>query len=277
MLLRSGVKLDTVRVFVGKSGPQYNPRSLKPIWHEIIARTRAPTGDALSVLQYLHVLCKQAVVVWPSIARAEVELVSMEGDKVDWMLEHGLHRDDPSNAVDEHSVFSLRIPISRMLSGMHSKVGSHLGAVHSLSFELSLRPKASFIKNAANQQTHEKFTDTISFAKNKMMDGVRRELLRRKLTSNMSLIEAAAQSLERNFCSSNLNRYFELKGARIFGRSKQHSWAHERCGQDAAFPSTSIGKHGLLNADLCPPTSPPATANHEYPTSVCMLESKPEQ
>jgi hypothetical protein len=273
MLLRSGVQLGALRVFVRTPGPQYNRRSLKPIWHEIIARTSTPTGDALSVLQYLHVLCKQAVVAWPSIARAEVKLVSMEGDKVDWMLERGLHPDDPSDAVDDHSVFCLQIPVS----GMHSKVGSPLGAVRELSFELSLRPKASFIENAANQQTHEKFTDTISFAKNKMMDGVRRELLRSKLTSNMSLIEAAVQSLERNFCSSNLNRYFELKGARTFGRSKQRSWTHERCGQDAAFPSTSIGKHGLLDANLCPPNSSPATANHEYPTSVCMLESKPEQ
>jgi hypothetical protein len=270
---RSGVNLGPVRVDLRTPGPQYNSHSLTPIWREIIARTSTPTGDAPSVLQYLHVLCKQAVVVWPSIARAEVNLVSDEGDEVDWVLGRVLHRDDPSDAVDEHSVFSLRVLSSRM----HSKVGSHLGAVRWWSFQLSLRPKASFIENAANQQTHEKFTDTISLAKNEMMDGVRREFLRRKLTSNMSLIEAAAQSLERNFCSSNLNKYFELKGVRTFSRGRSHSWTHERCGQDVAFPSTFIGKHGPMNAKLCPPDSSPATANHEYLTSVCMLESKPEQ
>ena len=155
---------------------------------------------------------------------------------------------------------------------MHHKVGSRLptsdNTIGWLSFELHLRPKASFIETTANQSTY--FTHTINFAANEMMNGVRKELLRRTFTSNTSLIEAAVQSLERTFFSSVLNKHLELKGVKALGlykqRSRQHEWYHERLWQDAPPLLTSTGKPVLPSEERCPTHSSLATAHHEHLT-----------
>jgi hypothetical protein len=268
-----------MNVCVKKPGPQYTQDSLIPLWYEIVARTRTPTEGTLSVLQYLHVLSKQAVVVWPSIERAHVRLTSAGGDNITWTLECLLRRNDQSKAVDGHTVFILRMgQIKITTSKMHLKVGSHPpnsgNTIRWLSFHLSLRPKFSFIEKTADQPARRRSTDTISFATNKMINRVRSELARRTLTSNVSLLEAAANSLECNFRSSILNEHFELEKVKTIGTYKQGSgpveWYHERPSQHASLSSTSIGRPALLGEELHPPTSASVTADHEHLTSVCM-------
>lgn len=260
-----------------KPGPQYTSNDLRPLWHEIIARTRTPDATPLSALQYLHNLMKQVVVAWPSLDNAILALASTADAGSTWSLECSSTCDNPLKSVDRSLDFTLRLRTE--ISDMGYKVGLHLASSKNtrtrLSFYLFLRPKTSFIEITANQQTHEMSKETMSFAANEMMNRVRKEVLHRAFTSNMSFIEAAVQSLERNFCSSILNEYVELKGVKTVVENGKWAgtvkWSHERFKQEVAPSSISAGRPVLLSGQRYPPTSSSATASQQNPRLVCML------
>ena len=272
--------LDSLRLHIPKANPSYSSDSLKSRWHEIVARTRTPDGHVLSEMQYLHNLVKQGLVAWPSADSAILRLTSEErtvdGRMHLWTLLCASHRNDSLRSRVEFQDFTLRFRIDK--SKMHHKLGSHLSTHKLLIFDLFLRPKASFIEYTAKGTTDQSPTHTISFAVIEMMHRIRKELLHRTFTSNVSLSEAALQSLERYFRSSILHKYVELKGVKASGTYMQPSgrigWRHERLWQEAAPSSTSISRPVLLSEELYPSTSSSATANHQHLKLVCTLEPR---
>jgi hypothetical protein len=279
ILQNSGVCLRALRLYIRKISPSHT-ESLRPQWQEIVARTRTPDGDALSVLQYLHSLVKQGLVAWPSADSAILKLTSDEGGgRILWTLHCASYRNDSLRSRVEIPDFILRF--GTKTSKTHHKIGSHLPSNERLLFDLSLQAKANFIEHTAKATIDRDPAHTISFAVTEMIDGIRKDLLHRTLTSNVSLSETAVQSIERNFRSSILHKYVELKGVKASETYERPSGrvegCHERLWQEAAPSSTSIGKPVLLSEKLCPSTSSSATANPQHLKLVRMLEPKSEQ
>jgi hypothetical protein len=276
----SGSCLGSLRLHIRKTNPLYSSDSLESRWHEIVARTRTPDGDVWSVMQYLHNLVKQGLVAWPSADSAILKLTSEERP-VDgrihlWTLRCASYRSNTLRSRVEFPYFTLRFHIEK--SKTHHKLGSHLSTNKLLIFDLFLRPKASFIEYTAKGTTDQDPTHTISFAVIEMTHRIRKELLHRTLTSHVSLYEAAVQSLDRNFRSSILHKYVELKGVKASGTCMRPSGRLEgrleRLWQEAAPSSTSISRPVLLSEELHPSASSSATANHQHLKLVCMLEPR---
>lgn len=264
------------------SDPQPEALGLKPLWHEKIARMEEPTENTLSVLQYLHNLTKQAFVAWPSLHGATVGL--RPSISAEWTLHCALPRSDSSKSLDESPEFILQVTTKKM--GKPFKTGPQIPNAQNwmkrLSFDLHLRPKeASLTEITANRPTNPKSTHTINFAVGKLMDEVRKEILHRTLTSHASFLEAAVQSLERNFSSSILSEYVELKGVKTMhehgSADRSFRLYHERPSQGAAPLSSPLGRsvHSDENHGLHTHSS--ATVGQKHIESVHKLKPELEQ
>jgi len=210
---------------------------------------------------------KQMAVVWPSIDTTITGLVGTvdrAGYATTWRLKCVLTRSDPPRAPD----FLLHTDVKVPISAYYRKVGPRFSKVENtgitLSFCLLLRPKASFMEHEVAQPTDRKTMET---AVDELMSATRSDLLRCTFTSNTSLIEAAAQSLERNFYSSSFAKYTKIQCVDTTLRFHHHingsrvEWLHKRAHQNVTPTSTSS----------------PTTVNSKHLTSVCMLGSELEQ